>query len=74
LLFYIAVEYLIISPITGHKELNQVSSPENWLLKASGIDVGHRGAGIARRTDRSVLIDEHVFGDIFLSFLLFDFV
>jgi hypothetical protein len=41
--------------MNARKELNQMSSTNSWRGKTYGYDIGHRGAGIARRTDRFVI-------------------
>ncbi|CAG2163683.1 unnamed protein product [Oppiella nova] len=48
------MEYLILNPMKGTLDLNGKTSDESWLKQGKGVryDVGHRGAGIARRTDR----------------------
>ena len=48
----ISVEYLIMNPIKGFEDFHKMISVESWLRNVKGYDVGHRGAGIARRTDR----------------------
>ncbi|XP_054156703.1 putative glycerophosphocholine phosphodiesterase GPCPD1 homolog 2 [Oppia nitens] len=45
-------EYLIMNPIKCTEDFHEKVSVESWLTHAKGYDVGHRGAGIARRTDR----------------------
>lgn len=52
-----AVDYLIMSPIKGFEEFHKMISVESWLKNVK--DIGHRGAGIARRTDRAENILEN---------------
>ncbi|RWS07450.1 glycerophosphocholine phosphodiesterase GPCPD1-like protein [Dinothrombium tinctorium] len=48
----LSVEYLIIRPLKGYASAC-LMSPDGHLFKIlGGIDVGHRGAGNARRTDK----------------------
>lgn len=46
-----AVEYLIVKPLAGY-EPGEMNFARQWKPTKKGIDVGHRGAGYARRTDK----------------------
>ncbi|CAG2113818.1 unnamed protein product, partial [Medioppia subpectinata] len=46
------LEYVIMSPIKGTDNFLAKLADESWLTTRKGYDVGHRGAGTARRTDR----------------------
>ena len=46
-----------MNPIKGFEDFHKMISVESWLKNVK--DIGHRGAGIARRTDRAENILEN---------------
>ena len=49
----VAVEYLMMKPLFGVDHGN-INMSKLWRPDRRGLDVGHRGAGSARRTEKSV--------------------
>lgn len=48
---WLLVEYLIIRPLAGY-EPGEMNFGRQWKPTIKGMDIGHRGAGYARRTDK----------------------
>lgn len=64
LFIFTTAQYFITKPYQGHlpddfKIKFSTRNPRSWQLKKDGLDIGHRGAGVARRTDRSEKVLEN---------------
>lgn len=60
-----AAQYFIARPYAGSEPQQMIKTrlargnSKAWQLKNGGLDIGHRGAGSARRTDRSEKVLEN---------------
>lgn len=60
----LVAQYFITKPYEGlggdHIKIrSKIRSHKSWQLKKDGFDIGHRGAGVARRYDRNEKILEN---------------
>ena len=64
LVVLILAEYFIARPYSGlageHIQIkSKTRNPKSWQLKKNGFDIGHRGAGSARRNDQNEKVLEN---------------